>query len=313
MNETPDPSSWSGMPQERMPALPSSGGAAVWQPRAFAHLLQEGPGDGQAELGNFARDLRRYFWILVRHRWVVLGVAAVFMCLGFLFTFLSTPVFRASATIQIDREPAKVLNMEEVQADLGSEAAFYATQYEILKSRSLAEKIVSKLTVAELQQFTEEGVRSPWSSLGRALGKIIHPSGAVDEQGNPDVAALQRDAAYKLLDGLSVQPVGTSRVVRLSFESADGSWAQRIANAVAESFLALTLDRRFEASNYARDFLEERLKELKVKLEDSERALVAYAQQQKIMSVDDKQSLVEANLQAINTSLAEVSRKRIDA
>jgi len=313
MNETPDPGSWSGTPQEQMPALPRHGGGALWQPQPIGHPLQEDSGYGQAEGSNFAHDLRRYFWILVRHRWVLLGVVAVFVCLGFLFTFLSTPIYSASATIQIDREPAKVLNMEEVQADLGSEVAFYATQYEILKSRSLAEKIVAKFSVNELQQFTQDDVQSPWSRLTQAFRKILHPGSEVDEQGNTDVAALQRDAAYRLLDGLSVQPVGTSRVVRLSFEFPNAAWAQRIANAVAESFLALTLDRRFEASSYARNFLEERLKELKVKLEDSERSLVAYAQQQKIVSVDDKQSLVAANLQSINTDLAETSSKRLNA
>ena len=84
-------------------------------------------------------------------------------------------------------------------------------------------------------------------------------------------------------------------------------------NSVATTFVALTLERRFEASSYARTFLEERLKELKLKLEDSETQLVAYAQKQKIVNVDEKKSLISASLEKLNTELAATSRSRLTA
>ena len=265
---------------------------------------------GHAEASNFVQDLRRYFWILFRHRWVVLGVTVGCLCIGALVTFLSTPIYRASTTIQIDREPAKVVNIEEIQANLGSDAGFYATQYEILKSRSLAERVASNLSVEDLRQFAQKNTPSPWRKLAHAIVALVHPppSDSGDEVGD-----LQRDVTEAIMTRLSVQPVGTSRVVRLSFEYPDASWAERIANAVANSFVALTLERRFEASSYARNFLDDRLKELKVKLEDSEAQVVRYAQEQKIVNVDERKSLVTANLEALNQQLAETSRERVKA
>ena len=68
------------------------------------------------------------------------------------------------------------------------------------------------------------------------------------------------------MDGLSIQPVLQSNIVRVRYASTSPEWAQRISVGVAEQFEKMTLDMRFSASNYARHFLEERLQELKVKL-----------------------------------------------
>ena len=73
-------------------------------------------------------------------------------------------------------------------------------------------------------------------------------------------------------------------MVRISFDSPDPIWAQTIANAVAQGFTDANLERRYGSSAYARKFLEEKLAELKVKLEDSEKALVAYADKEQIIT-----------------------------
>jgi capsular exopolysaccharide synthesis family protein len=309
MNEYPQRTGWSGSPPNRVPALAANGPRELWQPPPA--YPSEDSAYGQTDAHNFVQDLRRYFWILFRHRWAVLGVTAAFLAIGALITFLSTPIYRASTTIQIDREPAKILNVEEIQTDLGSDAAFYATQYEILKSRSLADRVASDLSVEDLEAFSAHNTVSPLRKLVGAIARLISPRN--DEPEGDVVAILQNAVADEILDRLAVQPVGTSRVVKLSFTYPDPAWAQRIANAVANTFVALTLERRFEASSYARNFLEERLKELKVKLEDSEAQLVRYAQEQKIVNVDERKSLVTANLEALNAQLAEASRERLRA
>ena len=311
MNNQPDHDGWSGVPQKRMPAL-SRSGEIVERYEQLAPGYNHASGYGDQAEGNFAHDLWRYFWVLVRHRWVMLGVTAFFLCVGLLITFLSTPIYRASATIQIDREPAKILNLQEVQADVGDDYSFYATQYEILKSRSLAEQVVSTLGVEELENFTQHNAPSPWAKLGQIAAGMFRPTDDAQAE-DVDVSKLQQIAAYKVMGGLSVQPVGNSRVVRLSFEYPNPNWSQRIVNSVANTFVALTLGRRFEASSYARQFLEEKLKELKLKLEDSEVQLVAYAQQQKIVNVDERKSLVSTNLEQLNSELAQLSRERLRA
>ena len=61
--------------------------------------------------------------------------------------------------------------------------------------------------------------------------------------------------------------------------------AARVANQVTTDFIQSNLERRYEASAYARSFLESRLAQVRQKLEDSERELAAYATSQQIINV----------------------------
>ena len=83
--------------------------------------------------------------------------------------------------------------------------------------------------------------------------------------------------------GLSVAPVPNSSLVRISFDNSSPEWAQRVANGVADSYVSSNLERRYGATAYARNFLKERLEELKLKLEESEKALVAYADEKELI------------------------------
>src|SRR5262249_55665124 len=107
---------------------------------------------------------------------------------------------------------------------------------------------------------------------------------------------------------------------RISFDSPSPVWAQRIANGVADSYVSSNLERRYGATAYARNFLKERLAELKLKLEESEKALVAYAEEKELIgdvkpSSKDRESasLAESDLAALNTALEAVVAERIHA
>src|SRR5262249_34186837 len=120
--------------------------------------------------------------------------------------------------------------------------------------------------------------------------------------------------------GLTVEPVANSSLVRLSFDSPNPQWAERVANGVADSFVSSNLDRRYGATAYARNFLKERLEELKLKLEESEKALVAYAEEKELVAgsssgsdKESKGSLADSDLTALNAALQKVLAERIYA
>ena len=103
--------------------------------------------------------------------------------------------------------------------------------------------------------------------------------------------------------GLMVdQAPNSSLMVRISFDSPDPGWAQKIVNAVAQGFTDANLERRYGTSKYARKFLEEKLAELKVKLEESEKALVAYEDKEQIITTSgkDQQPLADSDLLSLN-------------
>ena len=93
-----------------------------------------------------------------------------------------------------------------------------------------------------------------------------------------DLAQRKAMVSGKIQGGLAVYPVPNSRLVRISIDATDPRWAATVVNAVADEYVNSNLERRYGATAYARKFLEEKLAETKIKLEESERALVAYQQ-----------------------------------
>jgi capsular exopolysaccharide synthesis family protein len=252
-------------------------------------------------------DLAAYGRSLLRRRWTVLATLGVTLAIGAAVTLLTRPLYTAEATLQIDRETEKVVSRDEAtpQDNFGEE--FYETQYGLLRSRALAERVAQSQGLLINDDFI-------------ARMKNVTPSEAarIAARGHGRVATT----LALLRSHEDVVPDRGSRLTRVTFSSPDPELSARIANAYAENFIESAMDRRYEASSYARDFLEKRLAQVKAKLEESERSLVAYAANQHIVEVaggDDPakpgagQSLPAANLQAYNTALSTARTERIKA
>ncbi|MFZ5672254.1 MAG: GumC family protein [Pseudomonadota bacterium] len=300
-------------PDARDSHLPTAaGGRAVGYPRAPGYPGYPEMVDG-ADADGF--DFRKYLRILVKHRWVILGSLGICLLLSLIATFLMTPIYQATATLQIDREAANVVQVEGLQTSENvGDPQFYQTQYELLQSRALAERAVAAIGLAEDQKFV---VKAPMSVLGwirAAIGSVFSPAQAGSEAGESSEASMekaQKDAIDALQRGLSVSPIRNSRLVKVTFSHPNPDVALRVANGLAEAFIASNLERKYDASSYARKFLEERLQQLKVKLEESEAQLVAYAQKQGIINLDDRQSLKGNDLASINAKLMDARNERI--
>lgn len=269
---------------------------SVFSPNSAYH---EPPAD------EAAIDLRKYLWLLFKHRWLIGGSAAVFIVLGLVATFLTTPIYRANATIEISRNTAKVVDFDEPSANPGYDHEFYQTQYELLKSRSLAERVASDLNLQDDAAFLNAEVSTPLSALKDLL------FGQETEGSIGTVTERQKAAAGAVRGGLRVQPVRSSSIVSLSFDSPDPRLAQKIVNAVADAYITANLDRRYDATAYAKTFLEERLQQLKVKLEESEKELVTYAERQRIVSAGEGQTLSTTNLVSANDALSKATKDRL--
>ncbi len=251
-------------------------------------------------------DFKRYVGILYKHRWLVVAVTVVVVCIGLVHTLLQTPIYRGSATIEIKREVANLSGLAGLDArEAGASVEFYQTQYELLKSRALAERIVAKLRLAEQPDF----MTPPQSMLKRLTGGIISTTHAQQSQVN--TKALEAGAVGRVMGGLSVQPVRNSRVVQVSYDSPSPKYAQLVANGAVEAFVEMSLERNYEASAHARKFLDERLQDLKLKLEESERKLVDYAEAKDILTTGDERTLAMTNLEEINEALTEASKERL--
>ena len=105
---------------------------------------------------------------------------------------------------------------------------------------------------------------------------------------------------------MEVKPVIGSRLVDVSYTDPNPGRAQKIANAYADAYMASNVDKRFKANAYAKNFLDDQIKQLKLRMEESERAALEFAEKEKIVEVNDKASVAENNLQAANTALGQL-------
>ena len=265
--------------------------------------------DAESGQGDDGLDLLSYWRILLKRKWTVLATLGIVFFTVLVATLLTTPIYRATTTMQIDLEPTKVV---EVGATTGADPMvfdYYQTQYELLKSHTLAKRVAQQL-VAEGVQYQKAGSTSPWKKLAqlfRARPVIKPASGSTakaDTEGMTGVVA----------GGLNIEPVRDSRLVRINFDSASAQFAAQAANAVADGFIASNIERGFDASSYAKKYLEDHLQQLRVKLEDSEKQLVQVAQQEKIFgSTKDGQSLSDQSLNQLNAALSVAQDARIRA
>jgi polysaccharide biosynthesis transport protein len=258
--------------------------------------------------------LTQYFRIAYRWKWLIIGSIAVALLLSLLITLLSTPLYRATTRIEISRESTRIVNVEDVEPESGSsDMEFYQTQYGLLRARSLAERVARELRLADNPDFFAFfGEDEEFERLGR-------------EPGNS--AATRnlrlRAAVDILLEHVDITPMRLSKLVDVSFTSPDPQLSARIANSWASSFIESNLERRFEATAYARRFLEGRLEELRRRLEESERQLVGYASNQALINIPiagpdasgraQERSLTADSLAALNAELARATGDRVRA
>ena len=100
--------------------------------------------------------------IAMRWRYVILGAVAACVLLGLIATLLMTPQYTATATIEISRESSQVTNFQGVERETSvADQEFYQTQYGLLQSRSLSERVATQLRLLDDPKFFERfGVSS---------------------------------------------------------------------------------------------------------------------------------------------------------
>lgn len=265
-------------------------------------IVQDGP-----EAPSF---LQEYLRIALRWRWVILGTVVSCLLLGLIVTLLMTPKYTATSTIEISREADQVTNFQGVERDVSvADQEFYQTQYGLLQSRTLAERIANQLRLVDDPEFFEMfGV--PDKPAFELSGGRYSASGRADRA---------RIAGEILLDNVSVDPARLSRLVHVHFTSPNPEFSKRVANAWAENFIQTNLERKVQSTSYGREQLQRQLAEYKERLDESQRQLVAYASSQEIINLPGQnegapeRSIVVDNLAALNSALAVATADRIQA
>lgn len=256
--------------------------------------------------------IRQYLRIAIRWRFIIIGVTAVCVILGLIATLLMTPQYTATAEIEIQREANQVTNFEGVEREAGvADQEFYQTQYGLLQSRTLSERVATQLRLIDNSDFFAMfGVSEDEPGFEQVNGRYAAAGRA----------ARQQVAGEILREHVSIAPTRLSRLVDLNFTSPDAQFSAQVANAWAENFIQTNLERKVQATAYGRDLLERELAQTKDRLDESQRQLVTYAADQQLINLPAQgggdgstaeRSIVADDLAALNASLAQATADRI--
>lgn len=207
-------------------------------------------------------DFRRLVGSLWQYRLLIAGIVAAFLLLGIAVTFLMTPKYTASATIQIDQEEQRILDAEDQAASAAYQDAdrFLQTNVDVLRSRRMAERVAEEMGLFDNDDFLE-------------LMNVDPPG---EDEANPELA--RRDEVLETIrDNLGISLPQDSRVVRVSFTSPDPAFSAQFANTFVASYLRYNIERRLDKTAYARDFLSRQLEEARERLQNAEREANDYA------------------------------------
>lgn len=234
--------------------------------------------------------------VVVKWWWLIAASTVICLLIAAVLAIMTTPKYRARTTLEVNREGLQVVQMGQVDSMQVDDREFLNTQAGLLRSRALAERVARALNLANSPDFADQ---------------------------ERSRQARESSVADMVQGSIEVNPVRDSRLIELTVKSTDPNLAARIGNAYADSFIQSNLERRYEATSYARSFLEQRLAQSRSRLEDSERQLVAYAQRQGIVTLNvdsgngqtgrTEQSLDATSLVSLNSALSQARADRIAA
>lgn len=311
-----------------LPAMPDPRDALAVQREAALSELLFARSESSAPAEDRI-DLKTLWRALARHRRLILGVTALFTLAAGLYTLRITPQYESTVMLQIDRAAQKVVGFNtefEVEEGPLSEQLQLRTQVELLKSRSLAERVID-----EMGLYKPGASAPPAAAPGEGDAVAAAPAGPLEQAtallggwlarlhglvaaAPPEQNTLNRASALaQFQQSLAVEPIRNSRLVQISVRNADPQLAAGIANTTARAFLATHIERKLESSLYARQFLEEQIRQTKAKLEESERVINTYAKKNQILNLGDKGSAATQTFVDFSAALAKAEQDRIKA
>jgi capsular exopolysaccharide synthesis family protein len=239
-------------------------------------------------------DLFHYTRVIRKHLYLILLFVGTALLFGATYLTVAIPIYTANATLLVTAPEPDLVQAKGPAVEDGETVAtpdYYKTQCDILKSRSLAERVVRELGL---------------------FGAAAQSSASVP----PEPSRILDRAVDAYLGRLVIKPMNEASLVSVEFNSPDPVLAAKVANIHASEFIEERLELRRQRKESVADLLQAKLFDLKSRLETSERALNDYRRDHGIipglMSLNGKDAIVIDRLTQLSKELTGAQVKRIE-
>ncbi|MDB5058412.1 MAG: lipopolysaccharide biosynthesis protein [Chloroflexi bacterium] len=251
-------------------------------------------------------DLRRLMTTFRRRMRLFGAVGLAVLLATILLTLQATPKFTATANVMLDPRKQKVTSAEEVLSGLPADSSVVDTEVEVLKSRHLAERVVTALHLDQDPEFNP-AVRK-LGGLKAVVAGIEGLFGAAVPQ-NVRLSAIEQQKHEErivdgVLHGLSVKRAGLTYIINVNYESQQPAKAAQIANKFADLYLLEQLEAKFDATQQATNWLNSRLGEMRDQVLSDDAAVQQYKIANNLLSASGT-NLTEQEISSFNQTLAQ--------
>ena len=215
-------------------------------------------------------DLLEYWRVIAKRKWVLITFTGILVLFTGILSFLATPKYKSTATLLIEGERSKILSIEDEFGysrnieDLRS----FNTSLKFLKSKSLAERVARKMNLLNRPEF---GAGKMQKKNLLAVAKetisfkwILPEKKAKNDESNSKIRSDPYSGiAESVRESIDVSAIRTTKLVEISCTSYYPVLAANIVNTLAEEFIDFSIEKRFETTQQASDFLSEQISNLR--------------------------------------------------
>ena len=275
-------------------------------------------------------DVRRYLRIIRKQRWTVIAAFVIVLLTVAINVFTEEPMYQANARMIIEKSNPNIVSIQEVMAIDTWDPDYKETQYKIIESRSVARRVISKLNLAESEEFNptpktgiiislKRSIRGMIGSLKKAIKGLIRTEKKVVQKPGlmPDEEERLPDSGLvsAFIGRISVSPVRDSRLVDIGFTARDPEMAVRIVNALTQAYIDHNMDLRLGAIQDAMAWMNERIEDERRKVEASERQLQEYREREGIITEfsGEVETVTAQKLAQLNSQVVQAESARVEA
>lgn len=256
-------------------------------------------------------DLRAYWGIFNKYKWSLLFLTLLIGLITILVVFQLQPIYRSTATLLVETDKTKIISIEELYGASQMNDDFYQTQVGIIKSRPLAEKLVTKLALVNHKAFAPAPESNEPSFLD--WHQWVPTAWLPPPKAPPTAEERYQAIINAVMANLTVNHVRNSQLMEISFESPDAKLVADVPNALADIYFNSDLDARLEMTKKASSWFTESLEKLRQKLAISEKTLQDYLDKEQLVDVSGVKSVATSQIGQISSDLISASKRLTEA
>ncbi|MDR4507443.1 MAG: polysaccharide biosynthesis tyrosine autokinase [Candidatus Brocadiaceae bacterium] len=237
-----------------------------------------------------------YLNVIRKRMWVVIIIFIVIVAGVTIKTFKSIPVYQATSKVILEKEQLNVGIQQVVSDSKVNQSDYYTNQIAIIKSRAIAKKVIDELALTKHPDFTSAQTSVPFS---------------------------ETRFTDNFLSSLSVSLMRNSGIVDISYTGHNPQLITLITNTITKTYMEQDWEKRYSKAKEALSWLNKQIREVKVALEESEKALQIYKQQHGLIGIEmgggrsannpagEQENVILQRLMELNSEVTKAKIERI--